>query len=608
MQSRRYATMSGRSISFEKIVRINKVRERLEKFTERSLVVFDVDDVLITPVDKLLQPCAKRLNPNPLDKIEKLEELKRKHYLSLMYSQTKMLLVEPQMVDVVNKLKLKKVKFIALTAFETPSYGIIKDTALQRIHELRKFGFDFSGSFSEYGSFHLREGFSSQCPLFKEGILFSAPHAKGKVLDAFLKKIAFDPSDMMVFEDSEENLDSIISEVKTKASIQCIHYLGALKISRKADPEVGDFQVQHLLKTRVWLNDHSAKIMLSAKKLPSSKMNNYPSMNESPPLSKSGALVFDYITGAKSGLTPTVVTPYHWPDMDGIACTYALVQLLKRFGYGNVRGAISETPQKEPLWIMKKFGFGFPQIKTTDRDQIFLVDVSDPKDLPTSLPLDQVKVIIDHRKYTDLPSMPNAVSWIETVGSAATLVYQIYQHCSMIPDTKSAVLLYAAIMSNTICLKTRNTTLKDVQAAEELKLISKVGEEFIQEMFADKSNLDGVSLHKHLDEDLSTKLQMVDGEPTAVAQLEIVNTEKILQDRMVEFLEALRALQKERKAAEIFLVAPDLLSGHTYFVFLDSKMEKLVVNRFKLEPRNGYWTTNQTLTRKDVLHTLMENQ
>lgn len=570
---------------------MNEINSSLFSLNDKSLVVVDVDDVLITPKDKILQPCAKLLKPNPLDLIHGMEEAQKKKYLSQIYTQTKMQLIETGISLLLEKLKRKKIKVIALTAFETPVYGIIKDTAQARIRELLKFNIDFKYSFPQYPSLQLKEQFKQNYPLFKNGILFSAPHSKGKVLNAFLETISFLPEQTVFIDDSIENLQSVMNETGSKTSLQCFHYLGASKLPGKASFKVCEKQVQHLLKTGKWLSDAEAE-----------KTN---TKMEKHAMIISEKKVIKYLFDQKNITVPTLITPYHWPDIDGIASMYSLEHLLRKVGYKNVRGMISQTPQKEAAWLMDRFNLSYPQIETTSLDQVILVDVSDHRDLPPSLPLNQVKVVIDHRLYTDLSCMPNATSWIEPVGSAATLIFSLYQQKGVLPDPQTALLLYAAIMSNTIRCRTRNTTPKDMQAAEILRNIGKPDAHFINEMFEAKSDLNGIPLLPHLDDDLSSKLQLINGERTAVAQLEIIGVEKLIHTRYDELALAMQILKERRGAEKIFLVGVDLIEGRTYFLFSDNKLKELVNKHFKLIKKNGYYVSEQTLTRKDVIYTLI---
>jgi inorganic pyrophosphatase/exopolyphosphatase len=599
--------------SHQSIQSINEASKSLQKLNERSLLVLDVDEVLITPKDNILQSSSKSIKPHPLDFINTLEEPQRKYYLSLIYTQTQMQIVEPDFIGWLERLKQKKVKVIALTAFETPTYGVIQDTVSARIHELKKLHVDFKFSFQKHSFLQLRQGFDQNYPVFKEGILFSAPHSKGKVLKAFLQKIKESFDRIIFIDDSLDNLDSVKKELNMNR-VQCIHYLGASMLSGKACPKISAVQLHHLLKTNKWLSDNEAQDYLNKKMfdspVPIMFQKNAPSL----PIQRKAAMkssenkVAAYLFDRKNYSIPTIITPYHWPDIDGIACTYALEKLLQLKGYKEVRGMISQIPQKEPLWIMEKFNFSYPQIQTTPKDQLYLVDVSDPKDLPESLPLQQIKIVIDHRSYTDLSLMPNALSWIEPMGSAATLIYQLYLNQGILPDPQSAQLLYAAIMSNTIKCRTRNTTNMDRQAVAKLKELGQPPIHLIDEMFEAKSNLNDISLQTHLDEDLSSKLQLIAGEPTAVAQLEMVGVEKLIKTRYDELKEALKALQGQRKAKRIFLIAIDLLEGKTFFIFLDPKMQQLLGSHFSLTERNGFSFSNETLTRKDVIFTLQSSR
>src|SRR5690606_38334274 len=133
---------------------------------------------------------------------------------------------------------------------------------------------------------------------------------------------------------------------------------------------------------------------------------------------------FLFSNGTMNKKLPVVITPYHWPDLDGIACAYALTHLLKESGYQNVRPMIAQIPQEEALWVMNRYSIDFERIEKwiSERrrdEQVILVDTSVPKDLSHGFPLDQVRAVIDHRSYGNLREFPSPCSWIEPVGSAA---------------------------------------------------------------------------------------------------------------------------------------------------------------------------------------------
>lgn len=302
---------------------------------------------------------------------------------------------------------------------------------------------------------------------------------------------------------------------------------------------------------------------------------------------------------------PTIITPYHWPDVDGIACAEGMRRLLERTGYAQVRSMISQTPQLEAQLVMNKLGITIPQFKASSQDQIICVDVSDSMDLPPELPRDQIKIVIDHRSNFDVGHMPNALAWIRPVGAAATMVAGLYRVNGLTPEPDIAKLLHAAIMSNTVCCKTRNTTVHDTRMAQWTGQAGNVGSSFVLDIFKEKSSLDHTDLLTHLDADLSSKNAAIAGKQVAVAQLEIVDVEKLLNARNDELLQALDSLKLSRNAESILLIAVDIRSHQTFFIFRDDFMQKLVSEKFSLRShKQHHFYCEQVITRKDLISSM----
>ena len=90
-----------------------------------------------------------------------------------------------------------------------------------RFANLNQIGLNLSDSF-EFQDMILNAlppaiGFS---PIFYKGTLFSAGYPKGNVLSAFLEKIGWTPQQVIFFDDSREQCESVACEMK-KMNIPC---------------------------------------------------------------------------------------------------------------------------------------------------------------------------------------------------------------------------------------------------------------------------------------------------------------------------------------------------------------------------------------------------
>ncbi len=305
-------------------------------------------------------------------------------------------------------------------------------------------------------------------------------------------------------------------------------------------------------------------------------------------------------------LDPWVITPYHWPDLDGVACAVALEELLVQAGYRQVKAMIWQTPQIEASWVIKELGLSIPTLSLSGRESVILVDASDPADMPSFVDPTQVKIVIDHRAYHRLECFPDAVAQIEAVGAAATMIGEFFQHQSLLPTVKAATALYAGIASNTANFKAPSTTHRDLSVAHWLLGIVADGETFVQRMFLAKSDFTNLSMKEVIDRDLSSKALDVHGTPVAVAQLEVVGAEDLIRGRLEEMLISLHELKESRKAERIFLLVIDLNEDRTFFVFPDTKDRELLTPVLNLSDEGGFFAVDQTVTRKELMAKLTE--
>ncbi len=308
-----------------------------------------------------------------------------------------------------------------------------------------------------------------------------------------------------------------------------------------------------------------------------------------------------------------VVTPYHWPDTDGVACAISVAEYLTRLKNITANAMISQTPQLETQWVMQKLEISLPQIdQLTNNVKLVLVDVSDPDDLPKSIIRESVVAIIDHRTYNRAAEFPNAKVQIEDVGAASTLVAERYSSSSLLPTVTSSILLYAGIASNTANFSTRSVTERDKKIAEWLKGVGEniytLGQgymdKFVLEMFKAKSDFQGIPLKELIGDDLSSRLQNIVGVPTAVAQLEIIGVRSLFRKRGTEIIEALKVLQVERGAGRIFMSAIDLVEKRNIFLFIRSSDIDIVNKAIDIKFDGEFYVSERVITRKELIAVL----
>lgn len=246
-----------------------------------TLVVFDVDLVLITPADevfimqasvegdKFLSGIYKDLFERyPIHDVDNLQSI-------LMYNQS-WRLVTPDTAKIFNHIKDSGYKVLGLTASGTGTFGNIQSVENWRIAQLKNLGITFSNSFVDAKagtldqyisgiSEHYRNAKHPSFPAVKDGIIFTAFVPKGQALGAYLQYADIKPRKIIFTDDRLYNLESV-QEYCKEAEIEFIGYeYIALKEQVKdlrLNTKRAKLQYKVLELTKVWLDDKQADQVL----------------------------------------------------------------------------------------------------------------------------------------------------------------------------------------------------------------------------------------------------------------------------------------------------------------------------------------------------------
>lgn len=226
----------------------------------KTLVIFDVDETLITPADILLKPIGGsfkewgKLKPDEPDQFQ--------NYLSIMLASTNYVLVDNEAPNVIQSLSQKGMFAMGLTACSTGAVGVIESMEQWRIDQLNALGIDFSLFFDEEFIFSELVAKTSRSPIFKNGILFTgdfqAAHqsTKGQLFNVFLDLINWKPEQIVFIDDDKKHLEAM-----NPRGIPLQRYLIA-KPSPRLDEKIAQFQLQTLIESDKWISDKEAKKLL----------------------------------------------------------------------------------------------------------------------------------------------------------------------------------------------------------------------------------------------------------------------------------------------------------------------------------------------------------
>lgn len=241
--------------------RFETIEKYLKDVDKDTLIIFDVDDVLITQSDHIFLASRREYFKNIVKELrnryskEDFETL-----ISIIMLESPVQILEPKIVPFIDALQSKNVRVIALTALSTKSFKNNLTFIDWRINELKSMGISFRDCWSHI---HPKEFLNFEVnhpPAFKDGILFSSGVPKEKVLHAFLQDIHLSPKKIIFIDDNRENIEAM----KKYCNDSEIPYLGfEFTAAQELSPEFFDkiraeLQVYVLEHELTWLNDDKA--------------------------------------------------------------------------------------------------------------------------------------------------------------------------------------------------------------------------------------------------------------------------------------------------------------------------------------------------------------
>jgi hypothetical protein len=132
---------------------IEDLANTIKTADHNTLVVWDVDGVLLTGIDRIFR--SENIHDGLAHKYTdyianqyKLNEAQKELFISQLLIQRKARLVDDRVLDIMNNLRSNNIPSIALTYFYVGTLGKIKSVADWRINELAKLGVKFNHVFA----------------------------------------------------------------------------------------------------------------------------------------------------------------------------------------------------------------------------------------------------------------------------------------------------------------------------------------------------------------------------------------------------------------------------------------------------------------------------
>lgn len=239
---------------------LSVVEKEIEQLDSDALVVFDVDCTLIVPSDCVLGPWGDDYFSSQMNSLLPHEW---DETISKVLIQRKVKLVEHRVLVLLDLLKQRGIKTIALTAIRPGQLGSISSMIAWRVEQLNSLGIHFGWSFPSLDSIIFSQFMEKSHPVYKEGVIASARHPKGQVLTEFLKHIQWRPSKVIFIDDLMSFIDSVEFELEQEGIPHVsFYYTAASEQPCELNLELADYQMNHLFQHGIWLSDDEANDML----------------------------------------------------------------------------------------------------------------------------------------------------------------------------------------------------------------------------------------------------------------------------------------------------------------------------------------------------------
>ena len=214
------------------------------------------------------------------------------------------------------------------------------------------------------------------------------------------------------------------------------------------------------------------------------------------------------------------------------------------------------------------------------KKQVILVDHNEASQTVDGINFADILEIIDHHRIGTLETLEPVYFRNQPLGCTATIVYQMYKENGIEIPKKTAGLLMAAIISDTLMFRSPTCTYVDRAAAEKLSAICGVEiEEFAIDMFSAGSNMGSRTPKEIFNQD--RKIFEVNDHKFIVAQINSMNAIELeeVKEKLVPYLEE----QFDSLGAEMcYVMLTNIVKENTELLCFGEKAEEVIRKAFQL--------------------------
>ena len=290
-------------------------------------------------------------------------------------------------------------------------------------------------------------------------------------------------------------------------------------------------------------------------------------------------------------------------DIDAYASCIAYANLLNLKGKEAKAVSSAKTNESIPSSLLK-LNIGLDNYKPSKEDEFIIIDVSNKAYFDKIVNEDKIIEVIDHHvgyeEYWKNKLQDKAK--IEFVGAVATLIVELYEKEGFIHKiTKElAILLISAILDNTLNLKAKVTSERDITAYEKLESIIQ-DRKYPEKYFLECQSQINKDLKLAIEND--TKVEYVSQIlPPIFSQLTIWDKEMVLRNRDILYT----VLNHMGDKWMLNLIC--LKDGKSYLIAQDYEVQKNLEKLFNKTFKVDMMELDNVWLRKEIMKIAQEQK
>jgi manganese-dependent inorganic pyrophosphatase len=233
------------------------------------------------------------------------------------------------------------------------------------------------------------------------------------------------------------------------------------------------------------------------------------------------------------------------------------------------------------------------------KKQMILVDHNEKNQAVNGADSADILEIIDHHRLRTIETSGPVFFRNQPLGSTCTIIYLMYKEYGVEIDPKTAGLLLAAILSDTLMFRSPTCTKVDRNAGEELSKIAQIDyEEFAKEMFHAGSNLSGKSASEILHQDF--KKFTVDDLTIGIGQINSMSSEELVEIKS-RIEPELKNVTGDDGLDMIFFMLTNIIDESSEIIFSGNKALHTINSAFGLSAEGNSVVLPGVVSRKKQL-------